>query len=266
LPEAAQRALCVCLMNAKVKGLAIFQPMLEAIATFDAAQIPHWQWTQKIGAHERHLQRRSGNPLFSPARRTVTGADVFAARVRDADAYNEARDELEAIRLELRDEELPPAWFEYLNDKRERLVELRDRIADMGSAGRELRPLADKLKAHVVGIMRDTLASSNPKGAAAIDEAEALQSAREALFAADWSRHIQHPEKIITADEVVPALLSEDAESLETIVESMEQEPDMRESLTHARTGALDIVRRALAEGHQLPGVKGKLEILGVAL
>jgi hypothetical protein len=59
---------------------------------------------------------------------------------------------------------------------------------------------------------------------------------------------------------------AEDIESLAAIVKTMEQDEALGESLAHARSGSLDIVRKARAAGQALPGIEQKLRILGVAL
>ncbi len=265
LPEAQQRALCVCLLNGRITAHEFFSPMLDAIQTFDPAKIPHWEWSKTLGAYERHLQRRHGNPLFTPERQTVTAADVYQARVHDAQAHDVALKDLETIRKELREEELPYTWFEYLNDKRERIEAVQDRIGVMDRCGDDLKPLADRLREYVVGIIQDTV-KEDPKRAQLIAEAEELVAQRRAFSSTDWVRQIRHPENVIPPEEVASALLTESPDTVTQIVLGLESDAKLRTALIHIRTGSLDVVRRASAAGQATPEMVEKLQILGVAL
>jgi hypothetical protein len=139
--DGQERQLALCLAQGRFSMQSTFVPMQQAIQTFDAAKTPHWRWTKAIGAHERHLQRRQNNPLFSLGRRTVTGTDVYEARLRDAKAHSEALKEVEAIRQELQTTELPLTWFAYLNEKRERIEAVQNQIAAMDRCGDDLKPM-----------------------------------------------------------------------------------------------------------------------------
>jgi hypothetical protein len=59
--------------------------------------------------------------------------------------------------------------------------------AVMGRAGADIKPMADRVGNYVVGIMHDVLKQKDPKEAAIIEEAEALQAARQAMFAPEWT-------------------------------------------------------------------------------
>ena len=266
LREDQQRTLCVCLLNGNIRAREVFGPMLEAIKTFDPSKIPSWEWSTTMGAYERHLKRRNNNPLFSPARRAVTTTDVYQARLLDTKAHDQALEELDVIRQELRDTELPYTWFEYLDDKRQQIDAIQDRVAAMDRCGDDLKPLAERIRSTVVGIMQDVLKENDPERAALIYEAEDLRARTKVVFASDWVQQIRHPDNIIPPEEVVPALLSEDVDSLAAIVKTMEQEEDLHESLAHTRTESLDVVRKARADGHELPGIEDKLRVLGIVL
>ena len=178
----------------------------------------------------------------------------------------DAFDELEAIRKGLRETELPLGWFSYLNSKRKQIDDLLDRIWRMDQRGDDLKPMGEKLRAFAVGTMLDAMKGHNAEGAAAIEEAEGLHAQRQAFFSSNFLCQLINREKIIPPEEIVPALLCEDEASLNVIVDGMEQDRALHESLAYARTGALDIVREARATGAALPGIEQKLKILGVAL
>jgi hypothetical protein len=258
--------LAMCLAQGRFSMQSIFIPMQEAVQTFDAAKIPFWKWTVAIGAHERHLQRRHNNPLFEPSRRIVTGADVYNARLKDSMARADLIRDLDALRTELRVTELPPTWFDYLNKMRVRAEAIVTRIAMQGRAAADQKARADQTRAYIVGIMRDALATTGEDQVVGIDAAEKLYASSQNMASIEWRNQVRHPEKIVPPQEVIAALLCEDLNSLRAIVNEMETQPTFREALANARTGALDIVRPAVATGCNIPEIKEKLAILGVSL
>lgn len=259
-------ALAACLGEANSQAQQIFTPMLAAIGQFVPENFPKWKWSAIPGAHERHLQRRHNNPLFRLDRQTVTARDVYEARVQDTAALDAVRKEEAEIRTKLRETELPADWSGYLDQMREKLDALADRISRMGNAP-DVQKTVAKLREYVIGIWHDTY-KSYPEKLALLDKAEAAHAQRQnTMLVTEWLRQILHPDKVIPPDEIIPALLSEDIAALTAAVKVMESEPSLRSTmLLHVRTGALDVVRPALAAGHTLPDIAEKLSILGVAL
>ena len=264
--DGQERQLALCLAQGRFSMQSIFVPMQQAIQTFDAAKIPFWKWTTAIGAHERHLQRRQNNPLFSSGRRIITGADVYDARLKDAQARSALIRDLDALRAELRGTELPDSWFDYLNTMRVRAEEILTRVAMQGRAAADQKARADRTRGYVVGIMRDTLATKGADQVAGIDEAEVLYATSQKMALIEWRNQVQHPANIIPPQEIIPALLSEDIDSFKAIVNEMETAPTLKNALANARTGALDIVRQTVSAGYNIPGIEEKLEVLGVSL
>jgi hypothetical protein len=151
VPDGQQHALAACLEKASSEAQAAFTPMLQAINRFDAAKLPAWEWSQTMGAHERHLQRRFRNPLFPRARRLVTVSDVYSARILDAKDYEEASQALQSIGQELADFQLTRDWNVTLSQKKTQLEGLLYRIAGMDRRGDDLKSKAEILVGHVVG-------------------------------------------------------------------------------------------------------------------
>lgn len=259
-------ALTECLNQAQAEAQYIFTPMLAAIGQFEPSNFPKWKWSAAPGAHERHLQRRHNNPMFRLDRQTVTSSDVYQARVWDIAALYDARKKAEEIRIELRDTELPDNWSSYLNQMRERIDALACEVRMIGQNAAEVERTVATLRDFVIGVWRDTV-TPYPDKLAALEEAETLNTNHiNVVFATDWLRQLGNPIRVIPVDEVVSSLLAENIDDLIATVKVLESEPDLRGSLLSVRTGALDVVRPALAAGHMLPNIKEKLNILGVAM
>jgi hypothetical protein len=260
VPDGQQHALAACLEKASSEAQYAFTPMLQAVNRFDAAKLPAWEWSQTMGAHERHLQRRFGNPLFPPARRVVTVSDVYSARILDAKDYEEASQALESIGQELADFQPTRDWNVTLSQKKTQLEGLLYRIAGMDRRGDDLKSKAEFLVGHAGGYMKDVLKHLDPAQVSQIEKAEARHAQFLAQNPCDWSWQVYRGD-VIPDDEAIQALLCESAESITRIVRGTEQ---FDEFLARARAELISIVRNADAEGHQIPGLEEKLAIFGV--
>jgi hypothetical protein len=260
VPDGQQHALAACLEKASSEAQAAFTPMLQAINRFDAAKLPAWEWSQTMGAHERHLQRRFRNPLFPRARRLVTVSHVYSARILDAKDYEEASQALQSIGQELANFQLTRDWNVTLNQKKTQLEGLQNRIAGMDRRGDDLKSKAEFLLGHAVGYMKDALKHFDPAQVSQIEKAEARYAQFLTQNPCDWSWQVYRGD-VIPDDEAIQALLCESAESIAQIVRGGEK---FNEFLSQARAELISIVRNADAAGHEIPGLEEKLAILGV--
>jgi hypothetical protein len=262
MPDAQHHALTLCLVKGAVAANELFTPMLDAIQNFDASRIPSWKWLDALGAHERHLRRRQNNPLFAAERHLVTVSEVYEARILDAKAHDAALDELRQIRNELRDTDVSHNWYDFLKKMHKRVRAAQHRIASMDRCGDELKPFAEKLLAFVRDCMREWISENNPEGLASLEEAQKIDAQYDATFSSDWICQISD----IPSAERTASLLTDPVSSLTAIVRTLESSSGLREVLVIARPEALDLVRKARSEGHQLPGIEEKLKILGAVL
>ncbi|WP_341313551.1 tryptophan leader peptide [Paraburkholderia sp. IMGN_8] len=255
--------LAECLSHAAQQAIAIFTPMQQALVAFDPRTFPKWKWSAHPGAFERHLQRRHDNPLFSERRRVVDADDVYEARVKDARALKAIRDDVaELAEVFLGQTELPMDWHPFLNGIRVRLDTLETRRLVQGGESASLGEALAELRKHVLDIWRVALGNS-PEQLEVLNRAETNQHRqREALYGTVWMRHLLSEGTLLPADEVVPALLSEDSVEIAKAVAVMTAEPGLHDALANCRAGALALVRDARASGHALPGIDEKLRIL----
>jgi hypothetical protein len=255
-----------CLMYASTTAQEVWGLMQVAFSTFDPSSFLKWKWSDSPGAYEMHLMRRHNNLLFRPERRIVTGQDVYEARVRDTNALAAAHKEVEEIKAEILDKDLPPNWNDYLHQMRERIDDLTDRIYHIGRNAAYLEKNIAVARKFIIDVWMGAV-QTKPDVVALLEKAEKLHNERLAIvYGTEWLRQIGHHEKVIPPDEIIPSLLTEDVEALTESIRLIELQPDLQPMLLNVRTGALDIVRPVLAAGYSLPGIADKLAIIGVAI
>ena len=246
----------LCLAHATEQAQRIWEPMLANIGPFNPSSFQSWKWAVQPGAFERHLQRRYANPLFLEDRQQVSAADVYYARVKDAQALADIRRGLSTIFEEMKEGNLPADWHPYLNGMREQLDELYEDLQRAGGDN-EIEYAWGELRGHVIETWR-----------AAIDNTDTLDSA-EALVRekwegmTQWSYQVFGAVAIIPPEEVVCSLLSE---PVEDIVKSVELLGSSDETLKQIRAEALHLVMHALAAGYDVPLHRKKLDALGVVI
>lgn len=246
----------LCLAHAAEQAQVIWEPMLAHIGPFNPASFPSWKWSTKPGAFERHLQRRHNNPLFPNDRQQVSAADVYYARVKDAQALVEVRRGLSSVFDELRKGDLPIDWHPYLNGMREQLDELYEQLQRAGGDS-ELEQAWRQLREVIIKTWRT--ASGNTD---ALDRAEALVRQNWEI-STQWTYQVSSPAQSIPPEEVTCSLLSE---SLEDIVKSVERLGHSNEVWSGVRSEALRCVMQALAAGNEVPQHRQKLAALGVTI
>lgn len=250
----------LCLAHAAEQSQRIWEPMLAHLGPFNPASFPSWKWSAKPGAFERHLQRRHNNPLFTKERQHVSAADVYYARVRDAQALAEVRRGLSDVFEELQKGELPFDWHPYLDGIREQLDELYEQLQRAGGDNK-LEQAYREVRDHIIATWR-TAIGDNTAATDALDRAEALVR-RGHEEATQWVYQVSGPAKTIPPEEVTCSLLSE---SVEDIVKSVERLGPTSEAMTGIRTEALRVVMQALAAGFEVPQHRQKLAALGVTI
>jgi hypothetical protein len=263
VPESQKRALAACMEKACDAAKDAFTPLLKAIKRFDAAKLPGCKWSEKMGAHERHLWRRQYNPLFAPERRAVTVSDVYAARVLDTKDFNEVSTALQSLGRQLADLQPDRDWNVTLDKIRKQLEALQYHVAGMDRRGDDLRSGVKFLKDHAVGFATDILKHIDPSQVPNIEKAEALQ-AQFLAEKGDWSWQVLRGD-VIPDDEIVEALLCESAEAIaQVVIGAKDYKMGPIDFLTSARITAVEIARRVRAEGSEVPGMEEKLKALGV--
>ncbi|SEB96914.1 hypothetical protein SAMN02787142_0645 [Burkholderia sp. WP9] len=254
-----------CLRYATEQALAVFRPMIEAVA-FDALSLRNWKWSAQPGAVERHLQRRYNNPLFPLHRRMVTSGDVYEARIADNRALADIHEELAQVAREfLSQGERPSNWHPFLSNLRERLDKLEDRRILAGGQNAALASAIAELRGDVMAVWRSAVQKNRPS-LAALEQAEALRGERHvAMYASDWMTQLLSHASQIPPEEVVASMLSERPDELEKAVSILQANPQLHETLTNCRSAGHRLVAEVRASGQPLADIDEKLRILGDA-
>jgi hypothetical protein len=251
-----------CLRYATEQALAVFKPMIQAVA-FDPHSLPSWKWSTQPGAVERHLQRRYNNPLFPLHRRMVTSNDVYEARLADNQALTDIRQELAEVAREFFDKTgRPPDWHAFLNDLRERLDKLEERRLVAGGQNAALADAIAELRVNVMAVLRSAIQKNRP-GLAALDQAEALHAERHAtLSACDWTSQLLSHASHVPPEEVVASLLSEPPAELEKAVSILQATPQLHDTLANCRAAGHKLVAEVRASGQTIADIDEKLRIV----
>lgn len=166
------------------------------------------EWQDTPGCFERHLQRRYRNPLFPAERREITSEELKEARIKDDHDQKEFAKMYgiffsEANRLN----ETSP-----INDLTKCLQDTQYLLESASSVGGNLEEEINFLEILEIKLT-DILNSRLPQGVDILKKAHSLSTMNRIPYLAQSKR----PDTPILKDEALPALLSEDIETIETI-------------------------------------------------
>jgi hypothetical protein len=271
--DGLDKTLAECLAYGRDCAVEVFGPMVEMIelkpetvsglvreSSSMKTESAHTEliWSENPGCFERHLQRKYLNPLFPPASRIVTQDEVDAARARDA---SEA-DVLWA-KIIKHAESMPNGQFTFaqLDEHRKRMDELMQEAAETGN------PKAESATAELYwAIIKDMeiAMSDNVKGAELLEKANEnyvkIGLALKNRFVAQLCRH----DSPMKPEEVLPALLTEDPETIRKFVIFVEDHDELIKSHQHMASEALELVKKVEATGVTIPQIDEKLKALRI--
>jgi hypothetical protein len=271
--DGLDQTLAECLAYGRDCAVEVFDPMvqvmelkpetvsglvLESSSTRIESAHAGLVWSENPGCFERHLQRKYMNPLFSPASRIVTQHAVDAARTRDA---SEA-DVLWA-KITKHVESIPNGRFTFaqLDEHRKRMDDLMQEAAETG------HPKAESATADLYwAIIKDMelAMSDNVKGAEMLQKANEnyakIGLALKNRFVAQLCRH----DSPIKPDEVLPALLTEDLETIRKFMIFVEDDEKLRDLHQNLPREAVSLVKKVEATGAILAQIEEKLKALRV--
>jgi hypothetical protein len=183
------------------------------------ANDPHIEWAANPGFYERQLQRRHNNVLFPPPKRDVSRQDLYVARQLDAE-------ESKAFEQ---------SWVQFIHTTREKLsststvsqtVDLLKDLYDLIEKGTLIGgELAAKVNQSIREIYGVVLAQMYEAFKDDPEATKTLTSAEEALWAGSdktvLNPFIAQAARIGDPADYVPALLTEDLETIRSSVEML---------------------------------------------
>ncbi len=159
------------------------------------------------GAYERQLRRRAGNPLFPPARRAVTAADVKHARLQDLEAARAVEREFRAI-LDVAANLDRRADMEALFQLKLRIDLCYAGCAGLPGGAPEMKQALRRLVQAVDRVQRKAAGNDPVALGELAEEGEAREEhfrLQDVALVADLTRE----DPIVAADELVATLLTE---------------------------------------------------------
>ena len=205
------------------------------------------QFSERPGPRERQLRRRYNNPLFVDAG-SVTQASVDAAREQD-------RDEAAAFFAEFR-RLVQQAESGVILSLKERLDKAYEQASGLGEGQQEIKVAIRKLLAAIMqaawkGAGEDQMARRQ------LDQEERARATHFSLLEEPLVADILNPESPVGPDELVPTLLSESADTLETVLEVFDEA-----QLGLLCRDARDLLDRVRAREVQLAEAEARLHLM----
>lgn len=213
-------------------------------------------WSENPGAFEQHLQRRYRNPLFPPIRRIVTQADINKARLRDYQDYEALNARMILLAQDIL--QFPDhVSSSQVNALRERMDELIQDAMGAGGLAYEITLEVKKIRQTLIQSWRGVVAG-NAETLRALDEAEQFWHANAPLFHVAFIAEMLRKDGPIPAEDVVPALLSEQPETIATVMSWFE---DPRKKAI-VQTDAASILKSVMNSGTTIDRLDEKVQAL----
>lgn len=166
-------------------------------------------WSDDPGCYERQLQRRDGSPLFPVERRVVTIQEILDAQKKDSALLLQFKEKFTSFYNECMCEMKRNNSLDSASSLlQETMSMLEEATAIGGNLERESGAL-EVLEESLIKSMNKAM----PDGAEILEKAHSLSSMKRVpFFAQSVGKY-----KAISEDEVVPSLIAEDLETIETM-------------------------------------------------
>jgi hypothetical protein len=209
----------------------------------------------EAGRWERHLARKRDNPLFPEPDRAVTHARIMEAKRKDAEEAQAFRREFESLFSEAAGL-APQVDTEVVLKLRERIDRLYDRCAALGPSFEREKTALNKLY-DVIAATLHRHAGADPMAAAELEEEEAARAAHVALLAEPLVAELLLPDSPVSADELVPTLLSCGETSLRAVLPLFDADQQ-----TRLCQDARELLQRLRSQGHESPEAWARLDLM----
>ncbi len=211
--------------------------------------------TPGIGMHERHLQRKDGNPLYQLPVSDYSAEAFIAARQRDNEQlhlfHNEMRSVIQqAIELEANVES------EVILELRGKLDQLYARCSGFGNGCGEHKQNIRKLIDLVMKAVWQA-AGDDPQARMELEQEEMARQQHFRLLEYPLVADMLLPDSPIESDELIPTLLLAESEELEAVMWMFE--PGQLQQIC---AGAEALLKQRQDEGFELESAWERLKLM----
>jgi hypothetical protein len=206
------------------------------------------QFSDKPGRRERHLKRKFRNPLYSGAEQKVAQADVNQARQEDEQellGFSNAFQEVLKTIVE----------SQVILDLKERVDRLYEQACGLGGDRSGEREGLDRLHQAIAQAIRHG-AGNDVEALTRLDEEAQARAMHMQLLQYDIVADLLYPETPIRPEDLIPALLSQDADALEAVMTLFDDE-QRQFVLVQARQ-----LLEALGDGSELDSARERVQQL----
>ena len=195
------------------------------------------KWSKAPGCFERHLQRRDGNILFPPDRRRISKEEMAQARKRDKSDRERFVKEIFEFEAEIRN----PLYVDHLSA----LQKIQGFLEEGGSIGGDI--------GHVIKTLEDLedktmkyLNEKTPEGGHLLEKAHSHSVVARTPFI----RQLLRKDTPILEGEKVPALLSEDLDTISAVGLASRSFPNFTPSTEDIKKHLDEAVRQGFNKEH----------------
>lgn len=217
------------------------------------------QFSDRPGSRERHLRRRCDNPLFPPARREISQAEVDAAREADEAEHQEFRERFRQL-LQDAGEMSGSVDTEKVLALKERIEQLYEQCASLGGDHEQEKQGLLRLNEVIMTAVRRA-AGNDPLALQELDDEQAARQLHLQLLEYPLVVDLLRDGTPVEAEDLVPTLLSEDPESVRVVMSLFEPEQQAR-----LQAEAAHLVQRAESEGASVARAQASYEAMASPL
>ena len=213
-------------------------------------------WSDKPGCFERHLQRKYSLPFLFPHHTNgVSSSDVEDARRRDSSDFAKLMDEaIPLLNLDRKKNVTVGEAQEYIRQ----IDTFERRAAEIGGNAEEFGRALKDLRLTLMSLQTETLTKQGENFAELQADLAAVINIQNQSFLAQSNR----ADTPIGDSEVTASLLTEHPNTISDFISIMQlAEPEW---VIERRAEALELVGKAITDGHMMDGVRAKLYAFGI--
>lgn len=214
-----------------------------------------FQKSDNPGSHERHLLRRSNNPLFQSRQVVIDDDNLMAAQKADHDeivqfhtTFNQSLDDTVKLGANVESDVILE-----LKDRLEKLYEKAFRIGDDQT---DIKSAIQKLLAVIMASVRQG-AGNDAQAHQELDQEEAARQAHFQLLESPLVADLLNPDSVIGEDDLLPTLLSSSKDDLSQVLQLFD-----KQQLTAIVSNGEELLRALIEDDVNVPEAMENLSFI----